>query len=63
MRSRKELESLDDDVIEKNSEFIELRGKGAFGALMGIVMKKARGRVKAVLVTETLKKRLDDAPE
>jgi glutamyl-tRNA(Gln) amidotransferase subunit E len=60
MISRKELEDLVDDVIEKNSEFIELRGKGAFGPLMGIIMKKARGRVKAKLVSEMLKKRLED---
>jgi glutamyl-tRNA(Gln) amidotransferase subunit E len=60
MMSRKELEDLVDDVIEKNSEFVELRGKGAFGPLMGIVMKKARGRVKAQLVNEILRKRLED---
>lgn len=60
MISSKELEDLVDDVIEKNSEFIELRGKGAFGPLMGIIMKKARGRVKAELVSEMLKKRLED---
>jgi glutamyl-tRNA(Gln) amidotransferase subunit E len=60
MMSRNELEDLVDDVIEKNSEFIELRGKGAFGPLMGIIMKKARGRVKAKLVNETLKSRLDN---
>jgi glutamyl-tRNA(Gln) amidotransferase subunit E len=60
MISRKELEDLVDDVIEKNSEFIELRGKGAFGPLMGIIMKKARGRVKAQLVNEILKSRLED---
>ena len=59
MMSRKELEDLVDDVIEKNSEFIELRGKGAFGPLMGIIMKKARGRVKAKLVNEILKSKLD----
>jgi glutamyl-tRNA(Gln) amidotransferase subunit E len=63
MISRKELEELVDDVIEKNSEFIELRGKGAFGPLMGIIMKKARGRVKAQLISGILKKRLDDAIE
>jgi glutamyl-tRNA(Gln) amidotransferase subunit E len=63
MMSQKELEDLIDDVITKNSKFIELRGKGAFGPLMGIVMKKARGRVEAGLVSETLKKRLDNAPE
>jgi len=61
MISRKELEELVDDVIEKNSEFIELRGKGAFGSLMGIIMKKARGRVKAKVVKEILKSKLDDA--
>ena len=61
MMSRRELEDLVDDVIEKNSEFVELRGKGAFGPLMGIIMMKARGKVKAQLVNELLKKRLDDA--
>ncbi len=63
MISRKELEELVDDVIEKNSEFIEARGKGAFGPLMGIIMKKARGRVKAKLVKEILKSRLDESSE
>ncbi|HDQ06172.1 MAG TPA: Glu-tRNA(Gln) amidotransferase subunit GatE [Candidatus Bathyarchaeota archaeon] len=60
MMSRRELEDLVDDVIEKNSEFVELRGKGAFGPLMGMVMKKARGRVKAKLVSEILKERLEN---
>ena len=59
MLSLKELEDLVDDVIEKNTEFIELRGKNAFGALMGVVMKKARGRAKAKLVNEILKEKLD----
>jgi len=63
MISRKELEELVDDVIEKNSEFIELRGKGALGALMGMIMKKARGRVKAELVNTILKSRLDESLE
>jgi len=59
MMSRKDLEKLVDEVIEKNSEFIELRGTGAFGPLMGIVMKKTRGRVKAKLVNEILKGKLE----
>ena len=59
MMSRKELDVLVDEVIEKNTEFIELRGKGAFGPLMGIVMKKARGRVKAKMVNEVLKNKLE----
>ena len=59
MLSLKELQELIDDTIEKNSEFIELRGKNALGALMGVVMKKARGRAKAKLVNEILKEKLD----
>ena len=58
MMTQKEVEALVDDVIEKNSEFIKQRGKGAFGPVMGMVMKKARGRVKAEVVSEILKKRL-----
>ncbi|MDG6223638.1 MAG: Glu-tRNA(Gln) amidotransferase subunit GatE [Candidatus Bathyarchaeota archaeon] len=59
MMSQKELEALVDDVIEKNSEFIEHKGAGAAGALMGIVMKKARGRVKPKEVNEILKDKLN----
>jgi glutamyl-tRNA(Gln) amidotransferase subunit E len=60
MMSQKKLEELVDEVIEKNSEFIELRGKGAFGPLMGMIMKKARGRVKPKLVNEMLKSKLEN---
>jgi glutamyl-tRNA(Gln) amidotransferase subunit E len=59
MMSQKELEALIDDVIEKNSEFIEHKGAGASGALMGIIMKKARGRVKPKEVNEILKNKLN----
>ncbi len=61
MMSRRDLEALVDDVIEKNSEFIEHRGKSAYGPLMGIIMKKARGKAKAQLVNELLKNRLEEA--
>jgi glutamyl-tRNA(Gln) amidotransferase subunit E len=60
MISRKELEDLVDKTIEMNSEFIEQRGKGAFEPLMGMIMKESRGRVKAKLVNEILRKRLED---
>ncbi len=60
MISQKELEDLIDDIIEKNTEFIEARGKGVLGPLMGMIMKRARGRVKAELVREILKTRLED---
>ncbi|UCC59118.1 MAG: Glu-tRNA(Gln) amidotransferase subunit GatE [Candidatus Bathyarchaeum sp.] len=61
MISQKELEKLVDDVIEKNRELIEARGKGALGPLMGIIMKKARGRVKAEVVSGILKRRLEES--
>jgi len=60
MISQKELEKMIDDLIEQNKSLIEERGKGAFGPLMGIIMKKVRGRVKAELVSEILKKRLEE---
>jgi len=60
MISQKELERMIADLIEQNKSLIEERGKSAFGALMGIIMKKVRGRVKAELVSEILKKRLEE---
>jgi glutamyl-tRNA(Gln) amidotransferase subunit E len=60
MMSQKELDELVDDVVEKNWEFVEVRGKGALGPLMGIIMNRARGRVKADVVSGILKRRLED---
>jgi len=60
MISQKELEELIDDLIKRNKILIEERGKGAFGPLIGMVMKKVRGRVKAEMVSEILKKRLEE---
>ena len=59
MLSQKELEKIVDEVIAKNSEFIEVRGQGAFGPLMGMVMKKTRGRAKAQVVNKILKQKLE----
>ncbi|MEJ2125955.1 MAG: Glu-tRNA(Gln) amidotransferase subunit GatE [Candidatus Bathyarchaeota archaeon] len=58
MMSNDELVLLVDEVLKQNSDFIKQRGKGAFGAVMGIVMKKARGRVKPKDVSEMLKNKL-----
>ncbi|MDH5663856.1 MAG: Glu-tRNA(Gln) amidotransferase subunit GatE [Candidatus Bathyarchaeota archaeon] len=60
MISQKELERIIDDLIERNKSLVEERGKGAFGPLMGMVMKKVRGRVKAEMVSGILKKRLKE---
>lgn len=59
MISRRELENIIEDLIKENRGLVQKRGKGAFGALMGMTMKKVRGRVKAELVSEILKKKLE----
>lgn len=60
MISQKELERIINDLMERNKSLVEERGKGAFGPLMGMIMKKVRGRVKAEMVSGILKKRLED---
>ena len=60
MISQKELERIIDDLMDRNRSLVEERGKGAFGPLMGMIMKKVRGRVKAEMVSGILKKRLED---
>jgi len=60
MISQKELERIIDDFIERNQSLIEKQGRGAFGPLMGMIMKKVRGRVKAEMVSGILKKHLEE---
>jgi glutamyl-tRNA(Gln) amidotransferase subunit E len=60
MISQKELERIIDELIERNKSLVEERGKGAFGPLMAMTMKKVRGRAKAEIVSGILKKRLQD---
>jgi len=57
--SEKELEKMINDLLRENEKLVREKGINAFGALMGSVMKKARGRVKAELVSEMLKKKLE----
>jgi len=56
--SERELLSIIDGLIRENRVLVEKRGMGAFGVLMGMVMQSFRGRAKAELVSETLKRRL-----
>jgi len=60
MISRRELEAMIDDLIRGNESLVKERGTDAFGPLMGMIMKKVRGRVKAELVSEVLKRRLEE---
>jgi glutamyl-tRNA(Gln) amidotransferase subunit E len=56
--SNEELEKIVDAVIASNRSLIEKMGKNAFGPLMGIVMKEARGKANATLVSEVIRKKL-----
>jgi glutamyl-tRNA(Gln) amidotransferase subunit E len=58
MISKETLEKIVEEVIDKNKGLIEERGAGAFGPLMSMVMKEVRGKASAQLVSELLKKRL-----
>jgi len=59
--SREELEKIIDFIIERNRSLIEQRGANAFGPLIGVVMKEVRGKANATLVSELVKKRLEQA--
>jgi Glu-tRNA(Gln) amidotransferase subunit E-like FAD-binding protein len=59
MLSEKEIEELVQDSIEKNKPIIDKIGKNAFSRLMGIIMKQARGKANAELVSKILKEKLN----
>jgi glutamyl-tRNA(Gln) amidotransferase subunit E len=58
MLSESELEKLIDELVGENWSLVEKSGEGSFGALMGLVMKKVRGRANVELVAGVLKKKL-----
>ncbi len=60
MMPEEELRSIVDKYLERNRELIARRGLGALGALMGLVMKDLRGRVKPKTVNRILREKLID---
>ena len=58
MLSEQELEKLVDELIEENRSVIEKSGKSAFGVLMGLTMKKVRGRAEPDAVSAIVKRKL-----
>jgi len=58
MLSEAELESIIEDLLRENKSLAD-KGKEAFGPLMGLIMKKVRGRADAELVARVLKKKLE----
>jgi glutamyl-tRNA(Gln) amidotransferase subunit E len=58
MLSEHELEKLVDELIEENRSVVEKSGKSAFGVLMGLTMKKVRGRAEPDAVSAIVKRKL-----
>jgi glutamyl-tRNA(Gln) amidotransferase subunit E len=57
--SKEELEKIVDAIVEANRGLIEERGSNAFEPIMGVIMKKVRGKANATLVSQLLGKRLN----
>jgi glutamyl-tRNA(Gln) amidotransferase subunit E len=53
--SEKELKAIVDKIVKENKKMIRDRGDRAMGPLMGMVMKKVRGRADGKLVNELLR--------
>ena len=63
MISEVELEKTIDNVMKDNEPLVKEKGRAAFGALMGLVMKKVRGRADAEVVSRVLKRKLEEAAD
>ncbi len=58
MLSTSEIEAIVDRVIAQNKVQVEKLGKGAFGLVMGLTMKEARGKASPEAVSQTVKLKL-----
>jgi glutamyl-tRNA(Gln) amidotransferase subunit E len=58
MISIDEVETIVEQVVQANEELIRQRGLSALGSLMGVIMKKYRGRVDAKKVSQILMKKI-----
>jgi glutamyl-tRNA(Gln) amidotransferase subunit E len=60
MLSREELEKIITEIVMESADLINERGSKAFSPLMGIVMNKVRGKAKAQLVSQILKRKIEE---
>jgi len=58
MISREELSRIIEETISQNRDVIAKKGQGAFGFLMGLIMRKYRGKVNAKEVSRLLREEL-----
>ncbi len=54
------LDSIIEETIREKSEVIRERGERAFGMLMGEVMKEVRGKIDGAIVSERVRKKLEE---
>jgi len=59
MLSEKNIQNLVERAIAQNKKDVDKLGKNAFGMLMGVIMKEARGKTDAAVVGTILKEKLD----
>jgi len=59
MLQEEELETIIAEVIKNNRALIKQRGSKAFSPLMSIIMRKVRGKARAKLVSQILKRKLE----
>ncbi len=60
MLSEKDVEKIIAEIIESNKKMIDERGMGAMGPLMGMAMKKLKGKADGKLVNKLLKDKLQN---
>jgi Glu-tRNA(Gln) amidotransferase subunit E-like FAD-binding protein len=58
MLTKSEIENLVQKVIANNKQSVDKMGDKAFGLIMGLVMKEARGRANPAIVSKLLKELL-----
>jgi glutamyl-tRNA(Gln) amidotransferase subunit E len=56
--SKEEIDAIVREVVEQGKEFVEQKGEGAVGPLMGVVMQRLRGKADGKLVNDILRKRI-----
>ncbi len=60
MLSEAEIAKIIIDLLQENAQLVKERGKAAFGMLMGLVMRKVRGRANAEMVNKVLRRKLEE---
>ncbi len=60
MLSEMDVEKIIDGIIESNKKMIDERGMGAMGPLMGMAMKKLKGKADGKLVNKLLRDKLQN---